>query len=549
MPLADAAVDVFISYAREDRPCAERLAAAFSACKWRVWWDREIDVGADFGALIEANLLSARVVIVLWSEHSIHSGFVKDEAARARDSSKLHPVRIADVSLPIGFGQLQTFDLLDCGTSDTDVSPLIDQLGRALSKPRAAIAPGRAGASLARVLKRTSTRVAAAGLLAAAVVGFIGRGWWREKQCTQAFVRTDAGVQKLQDGNTEQAVDFFTEAIRMCGGQALPYRYRGEAYARLTDYPPAVADLQVALKLGLEEHAKKRVTELLANIDKAQQNGAMSVSTEPVAPPPPPPPPAPAETTAVRSPSITSGGSFGLPTHARPKPGISVAARPSPVTVEPADAETQQAVKNIFAADKDTRIAATTALVLDPQRVAKAVPLALRTSSEQITNASGVVNTLVLLQSAGPNVLRQHRDEIERLLTRAERNGPETADLVAKVRAAFNPLVYIQIASDAQQALGQRLTRELQANGFEVPAVDNVSTKAAVPAAVPEVRVQGTSSRGVAQIIGAMLHRMAETTPRILSIAKAAPKRDTYEVWLDQRTCVDRQRRPAACNE
>ena len=128
----------------------------------------------------------------------------------------------------------------------------------------------------------------------------------------------------------------------------------------------------------------------------------------------------------------------------------------------------------MFAPDKETRIAATTSLVLDAQRAATAVPAALRTAGDQIANPSGIVNTLVLLQSAGPKVLHQHRDEIDRLLTRAERNGPETAALAAKVRAALSPLVYIQIGSEAQQTVARRLRSALQTNGFEVPAVENV---------------------------------------------------------------------------
>jgi tetratricopeptide (TPR) repeat protein len=544
-PGVNVTVDVFLSYAREDRPCAERLAEAFSACGWRVWWDREIEVGDDFGAQIESNLLSARIVVVLWSEHSIHSGFVKDEAARARDASKLHPVRIGDVSIPIGFGQLQTFDLLECGTSDADVRPLIDQLGRAMSKAPV-IAPARAGAGLIRVFRRPSTRLAAAGLLAAAVLGFAGRGWWRDRQCDQSIGRTDAGVDKLQDGNTEQAIDYLTEAIVMCGELPRPYRYRGEAYARLNDYPPAIADLNMALRLGLEDHSKKRVTDLLVTIQKAQDNGALAVSTQPTETAPPAtsggaPATAPGSATAVTPPPVLMKGP---PPGGRP--GVATtAARPVSADAPKADAETQQAVKNMFAGDKDTRIAATTALVLDPRRAAAAVPVALQIATDQIANASGVVNTLVLLQSAGPNVLRQHRDEIERLLTRAQDNGPETAGLVAKVRAGFTPLVYIQIASDAQQTVGQRLKRELQANGFEVPAVENISAKAAAPAAVPEVRVQGTGGRGVAQIIGGIVQRITSTAPRIVSISKATPQRDVYELWLDKRTCVET--RPPAC--
>ena len=34
--------DIFISYAREDRPRVEHLAAAFEQRGWAVWWDPDI---------------------------------------------------------------------------------------------------------------------------------------------------------------------------------------------------------------------------------------------------------------------------------------------------------------------------------------------------------------------------------------------------------------------------------------------------------------------------------------------------------------------------
>ena len=110
----------------------------------------------------------------------------------------------------------------------------------------------------------------------------------------------------------------------------------------------------------------------------------------------------------------------------------------------------------------------------------------------------------------------------------------------------MNPVVYIQLGGDAQRGLAERLRRELQARGFEVPGIEDVSTKnVTVPAAAPEVRVHGTSGRGAAQLIASVVQDLAQTTPRILSITRAAPKRDTYEIWLDRRTCVDR--RVGAC--
>ena len=72
--------DVFISYAREDRPFAARLAHALEAGGRTVWWDREILPGKDFAELIAAELAQAKAVVVIWSPASGKSGWVRDEA-------------------------------------------------------------------------------------------------------------------------------------------------------------------------------------------------------------------------------------------------------------------------------------------------------------------------------------------------------------------------------------------------------------------------------------------------------------------------------------
>ena len=105
--------DVFVSYARANRALAEQLADGLAAGGLRVWWDRNLVAGSEFASVIEAQLQGAAVVVVLWSSESVHSSFVRDESARALKQGKLLPVRIEDVELPLGFGQLHTLDLLD----------------------------------------------------------------------------------------------------------------------------------------------------------------------------------------------------------------------------------------------------------------------------------------------------------------------------------------------------------------------------------------------------------------------------------------------------
>lgn len=106
--------DLFLSYAREDRACAELLADALTDRGWTVWSDRTIQIGRSFSEVIERELDRARCVVVLWSNASIKSQWVQAEAAEAAGKNRLVPVRIENVRPPLEFRRLQTADWLDC---------------------------------------------------------------------------------------------------------------------------------------------------------------------------------------------------------------------------------------------------------------------------------------------------------------------------------------------------------------------------------------------------------------------------------------------------
>jgi uncharacterized membrane protein len=105
--------DLFLSYAREDRECAESFAGALKNRGWTVWWDRRIQVGRSFSAEIERELDAAACVLVLWSRNSVASEWVQNEAAEAARRKVLVPVRIEDVRPPLEFRRLQAADLFD----------------------------------------------------------------------------------------------------------------------------------------------------------------------------------------------------------------------------------------------------------------------------------------------------------------------------------------------------------------------------------------------------------------------------------------------------
>ena len=122
--------DVFISYARPDRERIAALAVALEHAGFSVWWDRHIGAGATFAEAIEAELESARAVVVAWSKPALVSNWVRDEAAAARDQGKLIPVSIDGTVAPLGFRQYHTIDLTDW-TGDPS-APAIGDLLRAI---------------------------------------------------------------------------------------------------------------------------------------------------------------------------------------------------------------------------------------------------------------------------------------------------------------------------------------------------------------------------------------------------------------------------------
>lgn len=104
---------VFLSYAREDVARAKALAQALERGGYTVWWDRHIRGGSRFAGAIEQALNSADAVVVLWSQSSIQSSWVCDEAAEGRDRERLVPVLIEPCRPPMGFRQYQCVDLSD----------------------------------------------------------------------------------------------------------------------------------------------------------------------------------------------------------------------------------------------------------------------------------------------------------------------------------------------------------------------------------------------------------------------------------------------------
>ncbi len=102
---------VFISYAHADRPRAQLLAVDLERHGFNVWWDPAIPPGATYDRVIEQAVAGATCVVVLWSETSINSDWVRAEADDGRQRGILLPVLIDRVQPPLQFRLVQTVDL------------------------------------------------------------------------------------------------------------------------------------------------------------------------------------------------------------------------------------------------------------------------------------------------------------------------------------------------------------------------------------------------------------------------------------------------------
>jgi formylglycine-generating enzyme required for sulfatase activity len=104
--------DIFLSYSRADRPKAQQIAKALEQEGFTVWWDKILRAGQTYDEVTEGMLRDARVVIVLWSEVSVKSKWVRAEATLGERSSAVIPAMIQDAERPIMFELTQTADLI-----------------------------------------------------------------------------------------------------------------------------------------------------------------------------------------------------------------------------------------------------------------------------------------------------------------------------------------------------------------------------------------------------------------------------------------------------
>ena len=89
--------DIFISYSKRHAQPTIDLARDLEAQGYTTWWDTRLLPGDEFPDKIRRQLDVARAVIVIWTESSVNSKWVRAEATRADAHNKL--ITVCDASL------------------------------------------------------------------------------------------------------------------------------------------------------------------------------------------------------------------------------------------------------------------------------------------------------------------------------------------------------------------------------------------------------------------------------------------------------------------
>jgi hypothetical protein len=105
------------------------------------------------------------------------------------------------------------------------------------------------------------------------------------------------------------------------------------------------------------------------------------------------------------------------------------------------DQRRSRLITDCFSGDKLTRISATTELIQGWLRDKKLVTQLVETAQKNSTNASGVINTLVVLENVDGSLLAAHADLVTQFAESVRSAGPQTAGHVAQVEARLKDAI------------------------------------------------------------------------------------------------------------
>lgn len=136
--------EIYLSYSRAEREIAARVADILRNSGYQVWWDAALEPGSSFDTVVHEQLQSAKAVVVLLSNRSVNSQWVRHEAVVARETNKLVTILVEpSVNIPLLlFGVEYADGTKDLAAAVANIGPRLERLtGRkplstAIPKPR-----------------------------------------------------------------------------------------------------------------------------------------------------------------------------------------------------------------------------------------------------------------------------------------------------------------------------------------------------------------------------------------------------------------------------
>lgn len=240
--------DIFISYAKEDRSRAKDVANRLEQEGWTVFWDRIIPVGATWDDVLEDELGSMKVMVVLWSHISVLSEWVRIEAEEGASRKILVPILLEDVKIPVRFRAYQAADMSDWTASQPDtlgMRQLIDaiaRLGHLLPRNEFKADQKKQRGEQERTKNRERLSIEAENQKKQERVRLM-------KEVSNYFSRAEA---KYAQKDYSGAIADYNKVIEIDPNHAEAYDKRGSAKLGQEDYSGALSDYTKAIEINPE---------------------------------------------------------------------------------------------------------------------------------------------------------------------------------------------------------------------------------------------------------------------------------------------------------
>jgi hypothetical protein len=128
------AVEIFISYAREDEAWRNELAKHLKSLEWqgviKAWHDRKITAGEEWKSAIDSHLESAKIILLLISADFLASDYCYDiELQRALERHESKEARVIPVILRSGEAAISRGNCFNSGSKLVALAPKFSQKG------------------------------------------------------------------------------------------------------------------------------------------------------------------------------------------------------------------------------------------------------------------------------------------------------------------------------------------------------------------------------------------------------------------------------------